>query len=1026
LPGVTDTTIPHAPDHNLYSVIPFEQRERVTELLVDDDWPRDTLLGADGRYRIEVILGKGGFGQAYLAWDARLSRYCVVKRAVVKANWSAAERQVALGNFQREARLLVSLNTPGHPNIPEIYDYLAEHHCLMMKYIEGRTLGQILAEQGRLWERDALRYVRDVCSALVYMHSRKPEPVLHRDIKPSNILIDLAERIWLIDFGLAKAAPLQTGISGISHTQSSGTLGFTPPEQWRGVADPRSDMYALGATLHILLSGHKVSFDASDLSAVLRGDKEPLPPVRRLAPEVRPAIEQLIRQTMSFEPDDRPTAQELLDELDALLRSAVVGIDTSSLGDLVQTAQVVTSLHQLRAPLTDFVGRAEEISALVAALRTTDDRRPTTDDRRPTNDTPRKTHDVTRTTQDARRNTQDIRRNIVGIFGMGGVGKSELALHVAHAVRADYPDAQLFIRLRGATPGTYRSAADGLRDAIRAFEPRATLPEETAELIAFYRGHLQGKRVLILLDDAPDAESVECFLPPEGCALIVTLRVRLAPDIPMTTLDLGLLAREEARTLLLDVSPQLSGDSALDRLLDHCGDLPLAVRVVGATLANNLALTPSRYLARLADEARRLRALKYEQVDVFAALGLGDDLLQADNPHLAWRWRMLGVCPAPFEAAAAASIWEEADRLIAEQALDQLVRRSLLSYDAATGQYRMHDLLRDVARVRRAPEDEYTAHLRHAAHYLAIARESQRRYEAGHDEALAGLVLFDAAWSHIAAAMQWVMATPTREADRLCVYRPEHASILNVRLRPQELIAWCKATADTARRMGNQADEATALMGVGTGYWFAGDFDHAGEYYARSLTHARNAQDRRTESQALAGLGNVAHSSGDFQRAITFYEQYLAIACALDDRRAQSQAMTNLGGCYGELGQFQQAITYYEQSLLLIRDLGDKHTESIVLNNIGNDYLAMGDVDQAIKMLQASLSLIRELGDRFYEAGICWSMGEAFAARGEYSRAAEYMQITVDYERETQHPNVEQDAHTLSEMRLRAEMSLSE
>ncbi|NJO83599.1 MAG: serine/threonine protein kinase, partial [Blastochloris sp.] len=462
--------------------------------------------------------------------------------------------------------MLVSLNAPGHPNIPEIYDYVAEHHCLMMKYIEGHTLGQALAERGRLRESEALRYVRDVCSALAYMHSRKPEPVLHRDIKPSNILIDSEARIWLIDFGLAKATPIQTSISGTPHTQSSGTLGFTPPEQWRGAADPRSDLYALGATLHILLSGHKITIDASDVSAVLRGEKDPLPPVRQFAPEVRPAVEQLIRQAMAFDPDERPTSQELLDELDTLLRTAAVGIDTSALGGLVQTAQIITSRHQLRAPLADFVGRDEEAQALVAALRGTGDRetgrpgdretgRPG-DNEYETPDATRTTHHAPRTTHHATHETTDHGQRTVGIFGMGGGGKSELALRVAQEVREDYPDAQLFIRLRGATPGAYRSAVDGLRDAIRAFEPRATLPEGQDELVALYRQQLKGKRALVLLDDAPDVEAARLFLPPENCALLVTSRIHLALDEPATTVDLGLLQREEARRLLLGVAPR--------------------------------------------------------------------------------------------------------------------------------------------------------------------------------------------------------------------------------------------------------------------------------------------------------------------------------------------------------------------------------------------------------------------------------------------------------------------------------------
>jgi tRNA A-37 threonylcarbamoyl transferase component Bud32 len=161
-------------------------------------------LGPAGRYLVERSIGRGGFGEAYLVYDRQLSRYCVAKRMALSAQLSERNRQIALHNFRREAQLLVTLNAPGHPHIPEIYEYLPEQACLVMKYIEGRNLDEALRERGGvLPQAEALALVRDICSALVYMHSRQPEPVLHRDIKPSNMLLDNAGRVWLIDFGLS-------------------------------------------------------------------------------------------------------------------------------------------------------------------------------------------------------------------------------------------------------------------------------------------------------------------------------------------------------------------------------------------------------------------------------------------------------------------------------------------------------------------------------------------------------------------------------------------------------------------------------------------------------------------------------------------------------------------------------------------------------------------------------------------------------------------------------------------------------
>jgi len=279
--------------------------------------PAGTLLGANRRYRIERALGRGGFGQTYLASDLQLKRQCVIKRMLLDPAWSAPEQQLARDNFVREAELLANLATPGHPNIPEIYEYLADSACLVLKYIAGRDLGQL---GGALRPTKAIEYVRDICSALEYMHSRVP-PVLHRDIKPANILLGDNDRVWLIDFGLSKSTPLQTvGPSGAA-TMMAGTLGYTPPEQWQNAAVPQSDVYALAATLHTLLTGYVPTFTPDDLPDLIAGSRGAFPPVRSLNPVIDRSVDLLIQRGMATSAADRPTAQQFLADLKQILRT---------------------------------------------------------------------------------------------------------------------------------------------------------------------------------------------------------------------------------------------------------------------------------------------------------------------------------------------------------------------------------------------------------------------------------------------------------------------------------------------------------------------------------------------------------------------------------------------------------------------------------------------------------------------------------------------------------------------------------
>jgi serine/threonine protein kinase len=206
-----------------------------------------------GRYQIIGQLGQGGMGAVYLAKDIELfGRLCVVKQ-MRPFFATQSERRKAEEDFKREAEVLARLNHPGHPRIPEVYGYFVGgvDQFLVMKYIEGESLERRLERLKRpLSETELIRCAQESANALVYLHSRRPQPVIHRDIKPANIIIDPEDRVWLVDFGLARAA-VSSGarvmVAG-GKTVAAGTPGYTPLEQWQMQPTPKSDIYALGAT----------------------------------------------------------------------------------------------------------------------------------------------------------------------------------------------------------------------------------------------------------------------------------------------------------------------------------------------------------------------------------------------------------------------------------------------------------------------------------------------------------------------------------------------------------------------------------------------------------------------------------------------------------------------------------------------------------------------------------------------------------------------------------------------------------
>ncbi len=279
-----------------------------------------------GRYRIIRLLGQGGMGAVYLAEDLELfGRACVVKE-MLPHYATQTEKRKAEDDFRREAQLLAQLNEPGHARIPEIYGYFVEGqgHYLVMKYVQGENLEERLERLGHpLPAEEVTCYALQVCDALAYMHRQRPQPVVHRDIKPANIIVDQGEQVWLVDFGLARAS-LQPGawvVIGHGKTVGAGTPGYTPLEQWSMRSEPKSDVYALGATMHHLLAGldPRDRFDPfPELDLQILRALSSFPRLRSLRPSLSTELEEIVAAALAQEPAQRPSAAQMKDRLEAL------------------------------------------------------------------------------------------------------------------------------------------------------------------------------------------------------------------------------------------------------------------------------------------------------------------------------------------------------------------------------------------------------------------------------------------------------------------------------------------------------------------------------------------------------------------------------------------------------------------------------------------------------------------------------------------------------------------------------------
>ncbi|MBP8948981.1 MAG: protein kinase [Candidatus Promineofilum sp.] len=239
----------------------------------------------ENRYRIVSLLGQGGMGAVYRAWDLNLRVPVALKENL---DLSLVSRE----QFEREALLLAQLNHPNLPRVTNHFTVAGQGQYLVMEFIDGQDLQQVLEARGRLTEAEAVPIIGQIASALAYLHSR-PEPVIHRDIKPANIKITADNRAVLVDFGIAKQYVAE---GRTTRGAQAVTPGFSPPEQYGlGTTDARSDIYATGATLYALLTGETPVESVSRLAGAT------LPPPAQLT---RPVAAAILR-AMEMEPNNR-------------------------------------------------------------------------------------------------------------------------------------------------------------------------------------------------------------------------------------------------------------------------------------------------------------------------------------------------------------------------------------------------------------------------------------------------------------------------------------------------------------------------------------------------------------------------------------------------------------------------------------------------------------------------------------------------------------------------------------------------
>ncbi|HMV49218.1 MAG TPA: tetratricopeptide repeat protein [Blastocatellia bacterium] len=617
-----------------------------------------------------------------------------------------------------------------------------------------------------------------------------------------------------------------------------------------------------------------------------------------------------------------------------------------------------TFIQQLPPTLPEFAGRAFELAELLAA----------------------------------RTNPEN---KILSVQGLGGVGKTTLALKLAHQLAPQYPNAQIFVDLKGASSQPL-SVAEAQAHVIRAYLPAARLPENEAELGKLYNSVLNGKRALLLFDNAANAGQVAPLLPPDGNLVIVTSRQHLSTGaLPgMFASRLDSLPAAEAEELLRRLLPQIGDDAT--RIAELCGHLPLALRLAASALTQNPNLSVDDYARRLSGDQSPDGAKRH----VDAVLRASYEMLV---PGLRKLWRTLAVFPDTFEVNAAAAVWK-IHPARAANALDRLMAYSLIERNRASGRFRLHDLMMLFAESCLTEKERAIARHHHAAHYQSVLHEADALYEQGGQFLKQGLDLVDMEWHNIQAGQVWAAThlETNRLACELCNSFPDAGRyVLDLRQHPRERIRWSEAALAASHKMQRRKAEGKHLITLGDSYADLSEVHHAINCYEQALEIAQETGHVRGEADALIGLGTAYYLGGGLARAKEFHESALKIARELEDQRIEANAIGSLGLTLYALGDPRAAIECLEAQLHLARNLGDRRNESNALGGLGLAHYALGDVRQAVELLNAQLNITREIGDRRGEANALENLGHACSNLGDHARAIKYHELSLSIARET-------------------------
>ncbi len=616
---------------------------------------------------------------------------------------------------------------------------------------------------------------------------------------------------------------------------------------------------------------------------------------------------------------------------------------------------------------------------------------------------------------------QDVARPaamvIAVIAGTAGVGKTALVVRWGHRVRGHFPDGQLFVNLRGYDPGAPMAPEQALEEFLRALDvPAERIPAGLGERAALYRSLLDGRRLLIVLDNANAAEQVRPLLPGSStCWVAVTSRSRLSGLIARdgaSRVTVDLLPPAEAIALLRDVigTARVAAEpEATVELASRCAYLPLALRIA----AERAATHPHATLAGLAGEL----AVVHDRLDLLATADEEDEATavravfswsyHALSSEAARAFRLLGLHTGPGIGTPAAAALTNTTPAQAQRLLETLIGTHLIE-ETGRDRYRFHDLLRvyaaECAKTEETDHDCDAAVRRVLIWYLHTGDAADRtlnphRRRVPLDNP--GVACSPLEFTTYDQALGWCEAERANlvAAIRQAAETGEHViawklplalwGFFNLRKHWADLIATHRIGLAAAQHLHDRRGEAWTWGALGMPYLDLGQYEEAADHFQHALSLCQEIGDQWAEAIALVGLAAAYSNLGRYEEAFEHSRRALPLCQEIDDPWSHTFALLNIGGVHRKLQQFEDALDYLQRALAIAGAAHDHSGEATALRNLGATYRDLQRFEDALEHFQRARIIYREISDRWSEARTLLNIGDILQRLNQMEAAAE-------------------------------------